>query len=129
MRPQVFGGASAAGPFGGADYVTVPARRCLVPDVDENATGTLRSSWDTEELRHWLPRNADGDFDGCHMIDANNETVRCNQWIYDTTYHTSSRAIEWDLVCDRRWMGAVAQSAYMFGVFAGAVSLGSLADK
>lgn len=33
------------------------------------------------------------------------------------------------MVCDNRWMAAVAQSAYMFGVFTGAVVLGSLADK
>jgi hypothetical protein len=37
--------------------------------------------------------------------------------------------LQWDFVCDRRWMGAVSQSAYMLGVFAGAVTLGTLADK
>ena len=36
---------------------------------------------------------------------------------------------KWNLVCDRRWMGAVAQTSYMFGVFTGAVLLGSMADK
>lgn len=33
------------------------------------------------------------------------------------------------MICDNRWMGCVAQSSYMFGVFTGAVVLGSLADK
>lgn len=36
---------------------------------------------------------------------------------------------QWNMVCDRRWMLAVAQITYMFGVFTGAVTLGSLADK
>ncbi|CAB0018372.1 unnamed protein product [Nesidiocoris tenuis] len=36
---------------------------------------------------------------------------------------------QWNFVCDRRWMSAVSQSSYMFGVFAGAVTLGSLADS
>lgn len=32
-------------------------------------------------------------------------------------------------MCGNRWRGAIAQSSYMFGVFIGAVSLGSMADK
>lgn len=108
----------------------VPEHRCMIPDVDVNATGTLSSSWDTLEIREFVPRRQDGTWDGCHLYGENQTLVPCEgPWIYDTTYHTSSRAIEWDLVCARRWMGAVAQAAYMFGVFAGAVTLGSLADK
>ncbi|XP_034253284.1 organic cation transporter protein [Thrips palmi] len=108
----------------------VPEHRCVIPDVDVNTTGTLASSWDSLAVREWVPRHEDGSWDGCHLY-AENQTakVACSEWIYDTTYYTSSRAIEWNLVCSRRWMGAVAQAAYMFGVFAGAVSLGSLADK
>lgn len=33
------------------------------------------------------------------------------------------------MICDNRWMLSVAQMSYMFGVFTGAVVLGSLADK
>ncbi|XP_011497366.1 PREDICTED: organic cation transporter protein [Ceratosolen solmsi marchali] len=67
--------------------------------------------------------------DSCHYVDIKNQTHACTSWTYDTTYFQSSRAIEWNFVCSRRWMGAIAQSAYMFGVFAGAVTLGSMADK
>ncbi|XP_014203835.1 organic cation transporter protein [Copidosoma floridanum] len=67
--------------------------------------------------------------DSCRYLDADNRTRACQAWIYDTSYYESSRAIEWNFVCSRRWMGAVAQSAYMFGVFVGAVTLGSMADK
>lgn len=67
--------------------------------------------------------------DKCHFVDPSNETRACSAWSYDTTYFQSSRAIEWNFICSQRWMGALAQSAYMFGVFVGAVTLGSMADK
>ncbi|KAJ9584030.1 hypothetical protein L9F63_021634, partial [Diploptera punctata] len=103
----------------------VPDHRCLIPEEDDNST-----LWNNPDALSWIPRNKDGDLDSCHMVDKiTNSSVKCNQWVYDNTYYLSSRAIEWNLVCDKRWMGAVAQSAYMFGVFTGAVVLGSLADK
>ncbi|XP_050296072.1 organic cation transporter protein isoform X2 [Anthonomus grandis grandis] len=75
----------------------------------------------------YLPNGA---LDRCQYLNVTtNETVRCNSWVYDDTYYKSSRAIEWNFVCDQRWMGAVAQSMYMFGVFTGAVTLGNMADK
>ncbi|XP_015604741.1 organic cation transporter protein [Cephus cinctus] len=104
----------------------VPQHRCVIPGLDvingeptgvsfENGTGALEE----------LPR-ASG---SCSYITAENETLTCDTWVYDTTYFQSSRGIEWNFVCTRRWMGAVAQSAYMFGVFVGAVTLGTMADK
>ena len=102
--------------------------RCLIPDVDVNASSPL-GSWDTEVVRRYIPRHRDLSWDGCHILSEDNSSQPCEAWVYDDTYYTSSRAIEWDLVCGRRWMGAVAKAAYMFGVFAGAVSLGSMADK
>ncbi|CAK9804073.1 Organic cation transporter protein [Anthophora plagiata] len=65
----------------------------------------------------------------CYYLDTNNVVKQCESWTYDTQYFQSSRAMEWNFVCSQRWMGAVAQSSYMFGVFIGAVTLGSLADK
>lgn len=71
-----------------------------------------------------------GSLDSCHYINStSNSTIPCDSWIFDTTYHESSRGIQWNFVCNRRWMGAVAQSVFMFGVFTGAVTLGSAADK
>lgn len=55
--------------------------------------------------------------------------TECESWVYDTKYFTSSRGIEWDFVCSRRWMGAIAQTAYMFGVVIGSVVIGRLCDK
>lgn len=58
-----------------------------------------------------------------------NKTLECREWVYDSQYFTSSRGIEWDFVCHRRWMGAVAQTAYMFGVVVGSLTFGRLSDK
>lgn len=105
----------------------VPDHRCEVPGVDENGTVAL---WDSPEVLASIPLIRDGVLDSCHLIDpTTNSSVKCNKWVYDNTYYQSSRVIEWNLVCDKRWMGAVAQSAYMFDVFTGAVVLGSMADK
>lgn len=65
----------------------------------------------------------------CEMFGPNNTIVACIQYVYDDTYYKTSKIIDWDLVCDRRWMGKLAQTMYMLGVFTGAVTLGSLADK
>lgn len=36
---------------------------------------------------------------------------------------------DWDLICDRAWMGPTIMSMFMAGVMAGAIFLGSMADK
>ncbi|XP_061714205.1 LOW QUALITY PROTEIN: organic cation transporter protein-like [Cydia pomonella] len=60
---------------------------------------------------------------------GNDTIVECESWVYNKKYYTSSRAIEWDFVCSRRWMGASAQTAYMFGVVVGSLVLGRMCDK
>ncbi|XP_047103004.1 organic cation transporter protein isoform X2 [Schistocerca piceifrons] len=104
----------------------VPDHRCAIPGVDVNRSV---APWNTSELTFHIPREK-GRLDSCRIIDhSTNQSIKCDSWVFDNTYYESSKAIEWNFVCDRRWMGAVAQSAYMFGVFTGAVVLGSLADK
>ncbi|VVC37302.1 Major facilitator superfamily domain,Major facilitator, sugar transporter-like [Cinara cedri] len=74
----------------------------------------------------------DDDFfitDECKITNVYNQTIKCEKWEFDNTYHEHTRATQWNMICDNRWMGCVAQSSYMFGVFTGAVVLGSLADK
>lgn len=87
------------------------------------------SNLSTETLIQFIPRLPSGEFDSCHIYDAKNASVPCDSWAFDDTYYKSSRAIEWDFVCDRKWMGAIAQTTYMLGVFAGALTLGTAADK
>ncbi|KAF5269319.1 hypothetical protein FQR65_LT02621 [Abscondita terminalis] len=105
----------------------VPDHRCRIPEVDS----LVNSTFTIPNLEEYVPK-LENAFDSCHIYNLtseNSELIKCNSWIYDTTYYKSSRGMEWNFVCDRRWMGAVAQSAFMFGVFVGAVTLGSAADK
>lgn len=105
----------------------VPEHRCFLDGID-SANGTT-NVFMSEAIRNALPHK-NGVPDSCSMYAAAaNETIKCAAYVFDTTYYQSSRTIDWELVCDRRWMGAIAQTIYMFGVFTGAVTLGGLADK
>lgn len=77
-----------------------------------------------------IPRLPSGKFDSCSLFNATtNSSYKCDSWVFDHQYYGTTRATEWKFICDQRWMGAVAQSTYMFGVFTGAVVLGNMADK
>ncbi|KAK4879079.1 hypothetical protein RN001_007225 [Aquatica leii] len=106
----------------------VPDHRCRIPDLDVS----LNTSFIPDKLEMYIPKLDAETFDSCSMynLSANdNSTIPCDSWVYDLTYYKSSRGIEWNFVCNQRWMGAVAQSVFMFGAFIGAVTLGSAADK
>lgn len=99
--------------------------RCAISELDYNVTNEIPSSI----IEKYIPKTPSGSFESCRIFNETNQTMYCDTWVYNTTYHSSSRAIEWDFVCNRRWMGAVAQSVFMFGVFTGAITLGNAADK
>lgn len=106
----------------------VPPHHCNIPEVNlsSSITDNLTSrDRNTSIVSEHLPRP----LDSCRYLDRDNVTRECDSWTYDTTYIQSSRGMEWNFVCSQRWMGAVAQSSYMFGVFTGAATLGTMADK
>ncbi|XP_041979924.1 organic cation transporter protein isoform X2 [Aricia agestis] len=104
----------------------VPEHRCAVDGLD---TGNFTEPWNSTLLEKAIPLNAHGKLDSCSIYGENNTVETCNSWVYDTQYYSSSRGIEWDFVCSRRWMGAAAQTAYMIGVLLGSIVLGRLCDK
>lgn len=104
----------------------VPDHRCYIEGVDN---GTSYAPWNSTEILAAIPRKASGELDSCHMFDSANNTVQCQSYVYDRTYYQSSRTIEWNFVCGDRWLGSIAQTMYMLGVFTGAVVLGRMADK
>uniref|UniRef100_A0A8C8R635 Major facilitator superfamily (MFS) profile domain-containing protein n=1 Tax=Pelusios castaneus TaxID=367368 RepID=A0A8C8R635_9SAUR len=58
------------------------------------------------------------------------ETEPCTDgWTYNTSIFTNTIIMEWDLVCNLRTLGQMAQSIYMAGVLVGALMFGSLADR
>ncbi|XP_045483706.1 organic cation transporter protein-like isoform X2 [Harmonia axyridis] len=105
----------------------IPEHRCEIPHIDVNKTMT---ELNFTTLTRYIPLKTETQIDSCHIYDTiTNESVKCNSWVYNTTYHPSSRAIEWNFVCDRRWMGAVSQTTFMLGIFLGNILLGNLADR
>lgn len=106
----------------------VPEHRCYIEGID---TANATAPWNSAAILAAIPQRNDGALDGCHMFAGpdSNETIGCTAYVYDDLYYKSSKTIDWSLVCGRRWMGSIAQTIYMLGVFTGAVTLGGLADK
>lgn len=103
-----------------------PEHRCFIEGVDTNETAAF---WNSTEILAAIPLDPDGGLSSCSMYGANKTILPCKSYVYDRTYYHSSRTIEWDFVCDKRWMIAIAQTLYMLGTFTGAITLGGLADK
>ncbi|XP_049870128.1 organic cation transporter protein-like [Pectinophora gossypiella] len=104
----------------------VPEHRCAIEGVD---TPNHTEPWNSSLLIDAIPMNDNGKFDSCLMYGYNNTTVECHSWVYDTEYYKSSRGIEWNFVCSRRWMFAVAQTSTKSGAVVGSLVLGRLSDK
>uniref|UniRef100_A0A1B0C9K9 Major facilitator superfamily (MFS) profile domain-containing protein n=1 Tax=Lutzomyia longipalpis TaxID=7200 RepID=A0A1B0C9K9_LUTLO len=105
--------------------MATPEHRCFVEDLDSNGT---HFPWNSSEISRYIPLKASGEMDSCRLFDGN-ETIQCSSYVYDRTYYETSKTIDWDFVCNKRWMASISQTVYMFGVFTGAVVLGGLADK
>ncbi|XP_070561760.1 organic cation transporter protein-like [Ptychodera flava] len=65
-----------------------------------------------------LPRNSSG---AVHR--------QCSSWTYDLTQYKSTTVTEWDLVCDRKWLRELAQSAVYAGMVIGCIVFGSISDR
>ncbi|XP_049870116.1 organic cation transporter protein-like isoform X2 [Pectinophora gossypiella] len=103
----------------------VPEHRCAIEGVD---TLNYTASWNSSLVTENIPTNEYGKLESCKIFGANNTIQECNSWVYDTKYYHSSRGIEWDFVCNRRWMGAAPQAIFMTGVVLGSLVLGPLCD-
>lgn len=91
----------------------IPEHRCFIPGVDTDEEAAL---WNSTKIWSAIPTDADGGLSSCYMFSGNN-TVACEKYVYDKTYYHSTRATEWDFVCDKRWMIAIAQVCMEFIVF------------
>lgn len=92
-------------------------------------TPNYTEPWNSSLVQDAIPLTKFGKLDGCHIYSENHTKIGCDSWVYDTQYYTSSRGIEWNFVCDRRWMSAAAQCIFMAGVVLGSLVLGPLCDK
>lgn len=104
----------------------IPNHRCQVPWL-ENGTDL---PWDSPIALAAIPLNPDGSYSSCLLINpTTNLTEACDKWVYDRTHFKDTRTVEWDLVCDKKWLGALSKSIFMLGVFTGSFTLGFLSDK
>ncbi|CAN8001661.1 unnamed protein product, partial [Ixodes hexagonus] len=81
-----------------------------------------------------VPRDASGHWDKCVRYDpplsdnaTNRSQIPCKDWDYDLEGH--SIISQWNLVCHRRWLLALASVSYMSGAAAAAPIMGALSDK
>uniref|UniRef100_A0A182T0M2 Major facilitator superfamily (MFS) profile domain-containing protein n=1 Tax=Anopheles maculatus TaxID=74869 RepID=A0A182T0M2_9DIPT len=122
----------------GVFLLAAPDYRCRLPYELENASYPLP----TERLTLAYPIDTlTGKFSTCNYLDANFTDdywaggtpaagVRaCHQWVYDRSKFESSTVTEWDMVCDRSWLRASADSLFMVGVMLGSIGFGYLSDK
>ncbi|CAD5114785.1 DgyrCDS3827 [Dimorphilus gyrociliatus] len=93
-------------------HASVPKFYCKDGDRAENLTNSNITS-----------------VDACYYNSTSTqELTKCKSWSYEDTYGVNI-VTKWDLVCDRDWMRATAQSIYMVGFMIGAFSFGQISDK
>ncbi|KAF7267224.1 hypothetical protein GWI33_019553 [Rhynchophorus ferrugineus] len=99
--------------------------RCKLPDEFSNSSYNLNKT----ELEKWYPyNNFNNKFSSCEII-INNQTVHCNEFIYDPKTYGYTAVIEWTLTCENAYLIAISNSIFMFGVMVGSIGFGELSDR
>lgn len=115
----------------GVFLLDVPNHRCKLDNELENATFDLpeevwRTSFPYDEVRK--------EYSKCEFYDRNSsgldfETVRCMEFMWDTSAVESSAVKSFELICDRAQLRASADSMMMVGVLIGSYVFGDMSDK
>lgn len=71
--------------------------------------------------------NASTSEDRC-FVTYDNISTPCTEWEYDTSFYSQTIVNEWDLVCEREWLVALAKSVYMFGFLLSVLIFGQISD-
>lgn len=122
----------------GVFLLATPDYRCKLPFEANNVSYKL--PLDVLSMAYPM-ESSTGKYSTCTYLDANftedylhggtpaKEVVGCNNWIYDRSKFESSAVTDWDLVCDKNWLRASADSLFMVGVMLGSIVFGWLSDK
>ncbi|XP_045499261.1 organic cation transporter-like protein [Colias croceus] len=63
-------------------------------------------------------------------LDGNNSTnCPCDNPQYDTSIFTNTIIMEWDLICDRKWLTSFTQTLFQLGTLVGSVVFGMASDR
>ncbi|XP_055585431.1 organic cation transporter protein-like [Uranotaenia lowii] len=122
----------------GVFLLATPEYRCKLPFEVDNATYELPP----ELMSMAYPMDSfTKKYSTCTYLDVNytqeyldsgtpaKDAVSCNRWVYDRSRYESSTVTDWDMVCDRNWLRASADSLFMVGVMLGSIIFGYLSDK
>ncbi|XP_050348845.1 organic cation transporter-like protein [Nymphalis io] len=60
---------------------------------------------------------------------SSNATCPCPNPQYDTSIFTNSIIMEWDLICDRKWLTSFTQTLFQLGTLLGSVLFGMASDR
>lgn len=60
---------------------------------------------------------------------TSNETCPCSDPIYDTSVFKRTIIMEWDLICDRKWLTSFTQTLFQLGTLFGSVFFGMASDR
>ncbi|KAG6453449.1 organic cation transporter protein [Manduca sexta] len=58
-----------------------------------------------------------------------NETCPCDKPIYDTSVFTDTIVMEWNLICERKWLASFTQTLFQLGTLIGSVLFGMASDR
>lgn len=112
--------------------------RCAIPLCDPSSN----PQYDADYLNFTVPFDDDDDtWSQClqyEVITSDNascipdnfdeETVECNEWVYDTSEFTRTTVTDFDLVCDRSY-AYLSSTCYMAGMLVGSLVLGDISDR
>ncbi|XP_071543054.1 organic cation transporter protein-like isoform X4 [Panulirus ornatus] len=106
--------------------------RCVVPNCDNNSTQYNETfvQWAIPEGEQCVVNmRKNNETDQCEEDAFTNRTTTCSEWVYDTSMFTSTTVTDFDLTCEKAWLGPLAGSMYMVGMLLGAITIGDLADR
>ncbi|XP_013138252.1 PREDICTED: organic cation transporter protein-like [Papilio polytes] len=61
--------------------------------------------------------------------DTKAETCPCSQPVYNTSIFTNTITMEWDLICDKKWLANLTQTLFQVGTLLGSVLFGMASDR
>lgn len=112
--------------LGNVFLIAEPQYRCQLPEELPNASYHLNKS----ELEKWYPYNTlDQKFSSCQMYNSINQSISCDEFIFDHDVYGYTAVIEWKLTCEKAYLIATGNSLFMFGVMLGSIGFGELSDR
>lgn len=82
--------------------------------------------WELGPCRKML-RHFTQDFQ--YEFSGNKSLESCSGYVFDHSQVEQSIVTEWDLVCEKEWLGKLTQPTFMLGVLIGALLFGDIADR